>query len=329
MNLNNLINIPLTTPIVRNPTNRLEVFLKGYFSTENKVYVVRHIQARTIQVELKTVNYHLKGFWRLLFVISIIGPAICILAVFWNFQERRGYNFTLIQHPIDRILEPIRPVVEQEHQLMPIVRDSIQRSLKSQIPLSPKFYITNIVKALSIYLEADPTASNYTKVKELVRLKDKILEEIIRALQVPLSRQENMYATLESVFEKEFSLLLKNPVLQLKICLGIIRSIPNGSQWFARMEKAFCELISTLPDDLDALKKEPDYKALQDAVELLALHNEGQILDLPQLTRFRDIYNPVVVKLGLPEMDLKNFTENDDSLARALQFPLPRSQIQV
>lgn len=319
MNCDNLINIPVTNPVIRYPYHRIEAILKGYFSNDNKVYVVRHIQATTMFVELKTYNYQLKGFWRVLFAITLIGPAVCALAICANYAQRKWYRYRMFvvqqaQEPAPR-LHPNPPVNE----LFPVVNNSIKHSSSLQMPLAPKFYITNILKALNIYLEADPTLKNYKLIQNLYRDKSRILEEVINELKIPEPRRGSIYSMLEEEFDKDFGSLINDRHLKMRICLGIVNQIPTGHTWFSRMETAFCELIEALPDDLESLKKEKIFLELKDAVEKQAACAIERVLDLPRLTRFRDVYDVVAVKLGLPPMNVENFTENDEKLAEALQ----------
>jgi len=321
MNLDNFINIPVTTPIVRDPNNTFELFAKGFYSTNTKFYVVNQIEASVIHVETRYFDYHLKGFAKLIFVATIIGPLFCLIIVGICASQRKFYRFKVIKenHVLQR-MPPLRIVrqIPQEPDLMPIVKASIEKSTSSLIPLAPKFYLTNIAKALQIYLEADPTLANFKSVDALIREKEMIVSQIIDSLKVPESRKNDMTVLLHREFDREFA-LLRNPHLKIKLCICVVNAITSGGDWVAKMDKAFCGLIEMLPDKLEEMKKEKEFIELQGAVENLARHAEQRVLENLELTKFRDVYNPVAIRLGLPEMELKNFTENDETLAKELQ----------
>lgn len=324
MNVDQFIHIPATTPIVTNPNNKVELFFKGFYSANTRFYVVKHVEGHLIHVESRQYDYHLKGLAKVIFVATMIGPLFCLLVVGFTISQRKAYRFKAsVENQRLPVVPVSRIVVEKprEPDFLPVVKQSIEKSGSSQIPLAPKLYLKNSVKALQIYLEADPTLENYRKIEALTLEKELILSLILDSLKVPGPRKNEVRVLLDKEFEQEFA-LLKSPHMQIKLCRGIINSIGPGGNWVAKMDKAFCEVIEMLPNHLDEMKKEQEFLDLKEAVENLARTAEQRVLNNLELTQFRDVYNSVAIRLGLPEMELKNFTENDATLARELQESL-------
>lgn len=314
MNNANRINIPITTPVVRYPISPLEILIRGYFATDNKVYVIRNVQAGIMQVELRRVDFHLKGFWRVVFAISLIGPLVCLLALSLNYQERCRFRYRLVREPKPRLVSPKR-VRQVDFNLMNIVTESVQRSSKAQIPLAPRLYIKNIAVALKQFIEnSTERTSYYPKLKILQLDKELILFEVLEALKAPGAEQ--IYKVLSDSFDSEFKEIVSSKY-QLQLCHKIISSIEKGPKWLAQMDRAFCELLALLPEDIKSLRESEEFKELQKVVKQIAIDATQEVLFTPHLVKLKAVYDPVAPLLSLEPMEIDNFIENDEILARA------------